>query len=154
MLGRFALLGCFAAVLYGQGVFHSHYVVHGQVMIEGYGPAAHAVVMAGRNVGRADSQGKFSVAGTVQGAAHIGVTIQAPGCEGRSVTVASPAGSVDMGIITLKPLHGRSGGGMVSFSSYAAPPAVQKLREEAPCAGSARSGEGPRFVREGCRALA
>lgn len=114
--------------------FLSRFTAHGQVEIEGYGPASGATAQAScGSTGRADSQGRFVVAGTVgqKGNQSCTITVQATGCEPRSFPLVGPAGSVGLGTIVLQPVIGRAGAGMVSFSSLGAPEGAKKLRDQA-----------------------
>jgi tetratricopeptide (TPR) repeat protein len=134
-----AALGC---VLFAQSMprdqqtrdFMSRFTLHGEAMIEGYGPAAMATAIsncAGNS--RADSKGKFVLSGVVGSGGNQAceVIVQAPGCEPRSVQLVAPAGSVALGTLLLQPLHGKAGAGMVSFWSLSSPPEALKLRQQA-----------------------
>lgn len=114
--------------------FMSRFTLHGEAVIEGYGPAVTATAIAScAGNARADSQGKFVLSGVVGSGGNQAceVIVQAPGCEARSMQLVAPAGSVAMGTITLKPLFGKAGAGMVSFWSLSAPPEAAKLRQQA-----------------------
>lgn len=111
----------------------TRFTAHGQVMIEGFGPAPAAVVIlsCGGSV-RANEEGKFSALGTVSSSnIRCDVEIQQTGCEPRGVTLTSPAASVALGVITLKPWQGKQNAGLVSFHSMAAPEAARKLHDQA-----------------------
>lgn len=117
--------------------FISQFTIHGEVHIEGFGPAGMAGVVQSSCGGRVntDSKGKFVLSGSIsnQGGATCMVTFHVPGCEAREVQVTRPVGGVGLGTIVLKPLRTAAGGGgsTVSFLSLLAPPEVQKLRTEA-----------------------
>lgn len=113
--------------------FSSVYVAHGQVVVENYGPAVRAHVSSCGGDGWTDSSGKFSVSGRVKAGGYnqCAVQIDLPGTHGVSIPITAPAGSIDLGLITLKPNIQGVTTGTVSFLSLQAPQEAGKLKQQA-----------------------
>lgn len=113
--------------------FTSVFTVRGEVHVKGYGPAVRAHVTACGAAGWTDSGGKFSLGGSVKAGGYLGcqVAIQLPGTRPAQVPIAAPAGSIDLGRIELEPLADGVAAGAVSFLALQAPPAAQKLKQQA-----------------------
>jgi len=117
----------------GPRAFSSVFTAHGQVIIEGYGPANKARVVGCGADSWTDSNGKFVISGKVAAGDYLGCSIQIdlPGCQAQLLPLTAPAGSVDLGIVILKPEIAGATTGTVSFLSIQAPPDVKKLKARA-----------------------
>ncbi|BDC49743.1 hypothetical protein F183_A20590 [Bryobacterales bacterium F-183] len=132
--------------------FISQFTVHGEIQIEGYGPASmRGLVSSGCSSAPVytDAKGRFALTGTIsnQGGATCTVTLHVPGCESREIQLTRPAGGVGLGTVVLKPLRGAAAGkagGTISYLSLLAPPEVQKLRAEARKEAEKKNAKGAR----------
>lgn len=79
------------------------------------------------------------------------IQVAASKCEPVTIPLTAPAGSLNLGVITLKPQLSGAPAGSVSFASLAAPPEVLKIRDRAQ--KSAQKGQWAEAQRELEKAL-
>lgn len=120
-------------ILLAQQEFSSVFTAHGQVSIEGFGPAIRAHVSGCGADGWTDSSGKFVVSGKVKAGGYLGCSLNVtlPGAQAQNVPLAAPAGSMQLGMILLKPDVKGAKPGTISFLSLQAPAEVAKLKKKA-----------------------
>jgi Flp pilus assembly protein TadD len=113
--------------------FVSVFNAYGQVEVEGYGPAVRARLVGCGVDSTTDSAGRFTLSGRVRAGGYLGCSVQVtlPGCDPLEVPLPAPAGSVNLGVLILKPSIKAEQAGSVSFLSLGAPPEVQKLKQRA-----------------------
>jgi Flp pilus assembly protein TadD len=114
--------------------FISRFTAHGQVMVEGIGPVAGAPASLSCGArGESNTEGKFAVNGAFRppGGGDCTLALSLHGCEARVIESTREAGSAGVGVVVLKPIPGKAGAGLVSFTSLKPPEAARKLREEA-----------------------
>lgn len=123
----------FLGLLLGQQEFSSIFTTQGQVSIEGFGPPIRAHIGGCGADGWTDSTGNFVVSGKVKAGAYLGcsLSVSLPGAQGQSVPFAAPAGSMQLGVIVLKPDVRGAKPGTISFLSLQAPAESAKWKKKA-----------------------
>jgi Flp pilus assembly protein TadD len=121
------------AILLAQQEFSSVFTAHGQVSIEGFGPAIRAHVSGCGADGWTDSTGKFVVSGRVRAGGYLSCSLNVtlPGAQGQNIPLAAPAGSMQLGMIVLKPDVKGAKPGTISFLSLQVPAEAAKLKKKA-----------------------
>lgn len=120
-------------ILLAQQEFSSIFTAHGHVSIKGFGPAIRAHIRGCGADGWTDSTGKFAVSGKVKAGGYLSCSLNVtlPGAQGQNIPLAAPAGSMQLGMIVLKPDVKGAKPGTISFLSLQAPDEVAKLKKKA-----------------------